>query len=64
MQRIGLQVHEWNPTALALCRKLGFVDEVRERECNFYVGRYWDMFTLGMLVHEWETLRGLKPVAK
>ena len=60
LHRIGLSAFSYNHNALKLYRKLGFVEEGREREAVFQNRAWHDIVLLSMLEHEWEELRGLK----
>lgn len=60
LHRIGLSAFSYNHNALKLYRKLGFVEEGREREAVFQNRAWHDVVLLSMLEHEWEELRGLK----
>ncbi|KAI7239790.1 hypothetical protein KC330_g1726 [Hortaea werneckii] len=53
LHRIQLGAFEWNPGAIRLYERLGFVLESRKREHLWFDGRYWDLIELGMLEHEW-----------
>ncbi|KAI7088826.1 hypothetical protein KC356_g2998 [Hortaea werneckii] len=53
LHRIQLGAFEWNPGAIRLYERLGFVLESRKREHLWFDGRYWDLIELGMLDHEW-----------
>ncbi|KAI6803032.1 hypothetical protein KC327_g15774 [Hortaea werneckii] len=53
LHRIQLGAFEWNPGAIRLYERLGFVLESRKREHLWVDGRYWDLIELGMLEHEW-----------
>ncbi|KAI1844778.1 hypothetical protein JX265_011314 [Neoarthrinium moseri] len=63
MHRVDIGTPSFNERALALYESIGFKLEGRTREVFFMNRRWWDDLCLGMLVHEWEDLRGLK-VAK
>lgn len=53
LHRIGLTVFEYNPRALALYKKLGFVHEGTVREHLLRDGRRYDMYQMGLLASEW-----------
>ena len=57
--RISISTFSFNHNALKLYRKLGFVDEGREREAVLYLRHWHDIVNLSMLEHEWEALRGI-----
>lgn len=61
LHRVSIGAFSYNPNALKLYRKLGFVDEGREREAVYHRRAWHDIVTLSMLEHEWEVLRGLAP---
>lgn len=54
LNRILLQVVEYNMAAMRLYQRLGFVVEVREREAIWSRGRFWDLYEMSMLRTEWE----------
>ncbi|KAK3327587.1 acyl-CoA N-acyltransferase [Cercophora scortea] len=56
--RIGLDAFSFNPLALKLYRKTGFVEEGREREGILFHRKWYDVINFGMLESEWEKLRG------
>ncbi|OAQ67127.1 acetyltransferase [Pochonia chlamydosporia 170] len=60
LHRIAIGVFSYNVKALHLYKKLGFVEEGREREALLLDRRWYDGVILGMLEGEWEKLRGLK----
>lgn len=64
LHRIWLAAFEYNERACRLYRKLGFVEEGREREAVLYERRWWDMVRFGMLEGEWEALRAQQKEAK
>ena len=53
LHRVGLMTLESNTQALALYRKLGFVEEGRERQAIFRGGQYYDLIAMGLLAAEW-----------
>lgn len=53
LHRISARVPEYNEGAVALFRKLGFVEEVRRRQALDRDGRRWDLLTFGLLKDEW-----------
>jgi RimJ/RimL family protein N-acetyltransferase len=55
VHRIGVRVEEGNERALALYRRLGFVDEGRLRQAAFRDGRHTDLLLFGQLAAEWAT---------
>ncbi|KAJ5835450.1 Acyl-CoA N-acyltransferase [Penicillium robsamsonii] len=61
LHRITIGGFSFNHNALKLYRKLGFVDEGREREALYHRRAWHDIVNLSMLEHEWEVLRGIVP---
>jgi RimJ/RimL family protein N-acetyltransferase len=53
VHRIGVRVEEGNERALALYRRLGFVEEGRLRQAAFRDGRHMDVLLFGQLAAEW-----------
>ena len=51
--RVSADVPEYNPAALALVRKFGFVEEVRRRQALERDGQRWDLLVFGLLKDEW-----------
>ena len=49
LHRVGLATLSSNTAALALYRKLGFVEEGRERQAIFREGRFQDLVLMGLL---------------
>jgi RimJ/RimL family protein N-acetyltransferase len=58
LHRVGLGVLSHNTRAERLYRKLGFVEEGRERETTFFDRKWYDTIYFGMLEGDWEKLRG------
>ena len=54
MQRIGLEVGEFNSGAIRAYEKAGFTREGTLRRFMFREGRFWDMHLMGILREEWE----------
>ncbi len=54
LYRLSAVIPEYNPAALHLFSKAGFVEEVRRRKALERDGRRWDTIHLGMLHEEWE----------
>lgn len=54
LQRVMLRVFEFNERAIAVYRKLGFVEEGRLRQAHYQEGRYWDTLVMGLLRAEWQ----------
>lgn len=61
LHRVCIGTFSYNPNALKLYRKLGFVEEGREREALYHRRAWHDVVNLSMLEHEWEVLRGIAP---
>ncbi|KAJ5365969.1 hypothetical protein N7517_008855 [Penicillium concentricum] len=61
LHRVTIGAFSFNHDALKLYRKLGFVDEGREREAVYHRRAWHDIVNLSMLEHEWEVLRGIVP---
>jgi RimJ/RimL family protein N-acetyltransferase len=59
LHRISLGVFEFNQRAQAVYRKVGFVEEGRERDAYFQDGRYWDVLRMSVLEDEWRALNGI-----
>ena len=53
LHRVGIGGFSYNPGALKLYDRLGFVYEGREREAVWYDGRWHDHIFFGMLEGEW-----------
>lgn len=56
--RVSAVIAEYNPIALHLFKKLGFVEEVRRRQALNRDGRRWDVIQLGILREEWKKSPG------
>ncbi|EIN12886.1 acyl-CoA N-acyltransferase [Punctularia strigosozonata HHB-11173 SS5] len=54
LHRIGLQVLDINVGAIALYKKLGFVEEGRIREARWLDGEWHDLISMGLLEREWK----------
>jgi len=52
--RIGLETWSFNPRAIQLARKIGFVHEGTLRELRLWAGSYIDKIIFGLLRREWE----------
>lgn len=59
LHKVSLGVFEFNERAQAVYRKVGFVDEGRERHGYFQDGRYWDVLRMSILEDEWRAQHGL-----
>jgi RimJ/RimL family protein N-acetyltransferase len=64
LHRVTLHCFGYNTRAQRTYRRLGFVEEGREREALWFQRQYWDSITFGMLESEWEKLRGYKAKEK
>ena len=53
LHRVGIEAFSYNPGALRLYERLGFVPEGRKREEVWFNGGWHDVVTFGMLEHEW-----------
>jgi RimJ/RimL family protein N-acetyltransferase len=56
LERIGLDVFDYNERAIASYRKAGYVEEVRRRRARFHRGAFHDVVTMAILRAEWEAL--------
>jgi RimJ/RimL family protein N-acetyltransferase len=56
LNRVSLDLFEFNERALACYRKCGFREEGRLRQDRFKHGRYWDAIVMGILREEFEAL--------
>jgi RimJ/RimL family protein N-acetyltransferase len=53
LQRVALDVFEYNPRAIRSYEKVGFRHEGRVRECLQRAGRRWDLIYMGITREEW-----------
>jgi RimJ/RimL family protein N-acetyltransferase len=53
--RVTALVPEYNPGALALFQKFGFMEEIRRRKALNRDGALWDLVAFGLLHSEWES---------
>lgn len=53
LYRLTAPIAAYNPIALHVFKKAGFVEEVRRREALYRDGRRWDQILLGLLAEEW-----------
>ena len=53
LHRLGATISEYNPVALHVFAKAGFVEEVRRRQAINRDGRRWDLIHVGILREEW-----------
>ncbi len=56
--RVSAVIAEYNPIALHLFKKSGFIEEVHRRQAQNRDGRRWDVIQLGILRDEWEGMCG------
>ena len=54
LHRIYLTVYIYNKRAVKMYEKLGFKHEGMNREGNFWNGRFWDSYRMGILDREWK----------
>jgi RimJ/RimL family protein N-acetyltransferase len=54
LYRLSAEVPEYNPAALHLFQKIGFVQEVRRRQALNRDGRTWDSIHMGILRDDWQ----------
>lgn len=53
LQRVALNVFEYNPRAIRSYEKAGFRHEGRVRDCLQRAGRRWDLIYMGITREEW-----------
>jgi len=56
MFRVTAHVPQYNEAAIALLKRVGFVEEVRRRQALARDSRRWDLFVFGLLKDEWQNL--------
>lgn len=54
LNRVSLQVYEYNQRGIRAYEKVGFVREGVLRQEHYYAGRYWDTIAMAILKEEWE----------
>jgi len=54
LHRLEAEIIEYNPAALRLVEKLGFVNEGRLREARYFDGKYYDILRYGLLKSEYQ----------
>jgi [ribosomal protein S5]-alanine N-acetyltransferase len=54
LNRVGLEVYEFNQSAVRCYEKAGYKIEGRLRQSYFGEGRYWDTIVMGILREEWQ----------
>jgi UDP-4-amino-4,6-dideoxy-N-acetyl-beta-L-altrosamine N-acetyltransferase len=57
LNRIGLEVYDYNERAFRCYEKVGFRREGRLRQARFWEGRYRDILQYGLLAEEWRERR-------
>jgi RimJ/RimL family protein N-acetyltransferase len=57
LYRLSAIIAEYNPKAMRLFKKCGFIEEVRRRQALKRDGQRWDAIHLGLLRGEWEALQ-------
>jgi RimJ/RimL family protein N-acetyltransferase len=58
LNRLELEVYDFNERAIQCYLNCGFVQEGRLREKLYKKGRYLDVIQMGLLKSDWKTLRG------
>jgi RimJ/RimL family protein N-acetyltransferase len=53
LNRVSLNVYEFNERAIRVYQKIGFRAEGRLRQDTYRDGRYWDTLVMGVLRDEW-----------
>ncbi|HET8586472.1 MAG TPA: GNAT family protein [Candidatus Limnocylindria bacterium] len=56
LERIYLQVFDYNPRAMRSYQKSGFVQEAVLRRARFHRGAHHDVILMAILRHEWDAL--------
>ena len=64
MHKVTIGALSYNPGAVRLYTRLGFVEDGRIRHDIWFKGEWVDRIELGMLEDEWRTLRGRKQEPK
>jgi RimJ/RimL family protein N-acetyltransferase len=64
MHKVSIGAMSYNPGAVRLYKRLGFVEEGRIRHDVWFNGEWFDRVELGMLEDEWRELRGRKQESK
>jgi len=57
LNRIGLNVYEYNVRGIRCYERVGFKHEGRRRAARFWKGKYWDILEMGLLESEWRSAR-------
>ncbi len=56
LERVSLEVFDYNERAMASYRKSGYMEEVRRRRARFHRGTFHDVVTMAILRPEWMAL--------
>jgi RimJ/RimL family protein N-acetyltransferase len=64
MHKVGIGAVSYNPGAVRLYKRLGFVEDGRIRHDIWFKGEWVDRIELGLLEDEWWSLRGRKQEPK
>ncbi|KAI0023737.1 acyl-CoA N-acyltransferase [Xylariomycetidae sp. FL0641] len=64
LHRVEIGCYSWNPGALRLYQRLGFVLEGTKREAVWFMGAWRHVHELAMLEHEWRARRLEEEVGK
>ncbi len=59
LNRVQLQVYEYNLRGMRVYEKVGFRREGVLRQEHVYAGRFWDTVVMAILREEWEERQGL-----
>ncbi len=62
LNRVGLEVMNYNPAGIRSYEKVGFVQEGRLRSVVYRDGVYYDIIQMGILRSEWEAKYGYPPI--
>jgi RimJ/RimL family protein N-acetyltransferase len=54
MHHLGIASPAYNKALITVLQKLGFAEEVRQREALYRFGRRWDNLIFGMLAADWK----------
>ncbi len=53
LNRIELEVYDYNIRAIKSYRKIGFIEEGRKRQFMWNKGKYYDAIMMSILAEEW-----------
>ena len=56
LERVSLEVFDYNPRAIRSYEKAGYRIEVRRRRARFHRGAFHDVISMAILRHEWVAL--------